>query len=169
MPDKKHFLDNPTEYFHTLHLVFYLMVSVPLVLFCVVYLGRMERGGVTSDFRFEALHALIAGGVALTGGLAYYHYRQRFQHYDSSAPLRQRLRFFHRAVWLKYAWLGIANLLPVLGLYLVGDQFFVGLYAVALILFSLNRPTFKRVTQDLRLGEAERAQLATDQDFRQDA
>ena len=168
MPEKKHFLDNPVEYFHTLHLVFYLMVSVPLILFCGVYLRRMESGGLDSNFQFGGLHLLLTGGVIVAGGMAYYGYRQRFQHYDATVAFRYRLRFFHRAARLKYVWLGVANLLPVVGLYLVGDQFFVGLYAVALILFSLNRPTLRRVVDDLHLSETERHRLTSDQDFERD-
>ncbi len=103
--------------------------------------------------------------MVLSGAMAYRTYRRRFRRYDATVPFRQRLRFFHRAAWVKYLWLGIANLLPVVGLYLTGEQFFVGLYAVALILFSLNRPTLKRVGDDLRLSVAERERLAGNQDF----
>ena len=168
MPEKKHFLDNSTEYFHTLHLVFYLMVSVPLILFCVVYLRRMEAGGLDSSFRFGSSHLLTTGAVVVAGVMAYYRYRQRFRHYDAAATFRHRLRFFHRAAWLKYLWLGTANLLPVVGLYLQGDQYFVGLYAITLILFSLNRPTARRVSDDLLLDETERRRLTSNQDFSPD-
>lgn len=165
MAKKKKFLENSAEYFHTLHLVFYLMVSVPLVLFCFIYLRYMEEGGLNSNFALDGLHAFFTLGVVLVGVIAYRAYRRRFRQYDATAPFRQRLRFFHRAAWLKYLWLGVANLLPVVGLYLTGEQYFVGLYAVALILFSLNRPTLKRVATDLRLSTTEREHLAGDQDF----
>ena len=168
MPEKKHFLDNSAEYFHTLHLVFYVMVSVPLILFCVVYLRWMEQGGLSANLLFNELHIAITLGVILAGGMAYYRYRQRFQYYDPTVSFRRRLRFFHRAAWLKYLWLGFANLLPVVGLYLIGEQFFVGLYAVALVLFSINRPTLRRVVNDLQLNEVERNRLAGDQDFERD-
>ena len=165
MPQKKHFLDNSAEYFHTLHLVFYLMVSVPLILFCIVYLRRMEQGGLDTNIAFGWLHTLITLGIILCGIMAYHTYRQRFRRYDPAASFRHRLRFFHRTAWLKYVWLGITNLLPVIGLYLSGEPFFVALYAVALILFSINRPTINRVTNDLRLSAAERERLSGDQDF----
>lgn len=166
---KQRFLDNSAEYFHTLHLVFYLMVSVPLILFCLVYLRLMEAGGLSEGFAFGAVHAGVLSGMVLSGWLAYASYRKRFSHYNAGQPLRNRLRFFHRAAWLKYAWLGVANLLPVVGLYLTGEQFFVALYALALILFSINRPTLKRVSQDLKLNAAERECLTGDQDLNPDA
>ena len=165
MADKKHFLDNPVEYFHTLHLVFYLAVSLPLILFCTVYLNRMEAGGLDEGISFGWVHGLVIGGMIASGWLAYRTYQQHFLHYDSTASFRDRLRFFHRAAWYKYAWLAVANLLPVVGLYLVNEQFFLALYAIALILFSLNRPTVKRVTHDLALSERERKRLRSDQDF----
>ena len=165
MAEKKKFLENSAEYFHTLHLVYYLMVSVPLILFCVIYLRFMAEGGLTGNFSLDGLHAFFTLGTVLSGTLAYWAYRQRFRHYDATEPFRQRLRFFHRAAWVKYLWLGVANLLPVAGLYLTREQFFVGLYAVALILFSLNRPTLRRVVNDLRLSTAERERLTGNQDF----
>lgn len=165
MAEKKKFLENSAEYFHTLHLVFYLMVSVPLILFCLIYLRYMGQGGLNSNFSLDGLHAFFTVGVVIAGTMAYQAYRRRFRHYDATEPFRQRLRFFHRAAWVKYLWLGVANFLPVLGLYLTGEQFFVGLYAVALILFSLNRPTLRRVVDDLRLSAGERERLAGNQDF----
>ena len=165
MASKKHFLDNPVEYFHTLNLVFYWAVSLPLILFCVVYLNRMEAGGLDEDIHFGWVHAATIVGMIASSWLAYRTYRQQFLRYDVSAPFRDRLRFFHRTVRYKYVWLAVANLLPVAGLYLVSEQFFLALYAIALILFSLNRPTVKRVTHDLALDGAEQAKLKSYDDF----
>ena len=168
MAKQQRYLNNSAEYFHTLHLVFYLAVSIPLLLFIVVYLRYMERGGLAAGFSFGEVHGLVILGMVLGGYLAYTRYRQRFNDYDPHQPFRDRLRFFHRATWLKYAWLVMTNLLPVVGLYLTGEQFFVALYAVALVLFSINRPTLKRVSDDLKLTAAERERLSGDQDLDSD-
>ncbi|MGB3777562.1 MAG: hypothetical protein WA960_04335 [Tunicatimonas sp.] len=165
MAKQQRYLSNSAEYFHTLHLVFYLMVSVPLLLFCWVYLRRMGQGGLAEGFSFGAVHGAVVAGMALSGWLAYTAYRKRFDRYDISQPFRERLRFFHQTAWLKYGWLAVANLLPVVGLYLTGEQFFVALYAVALVLFSINRPTLKRVSTDLKLTTAEQERLAGEQDL----
>ncbi len=169
MAKQQRFLSNSAEYFHTLHLVFYLMVSVPLLLFCGVYLRRMEQGGLAEGFTFGAVHGAVLAGMLLTGWLAYTTYRKRFDRYSPERPFQERLRFFHQAARLKYIWLALANLLPVLGLHLTGEQFFVALYAVALVLFSINRPTFKRVGQDLKLSDREKERLLGDQDLNADA
>ena len=163
MAKQPRFLNNSAEYFHTLHLVFYLMVSVPLLLFCVVYLRRMGQGGLAVGFSFGWVHGVVLSGMLLSGWLAYTTYRGRFVRYESDQPLQARLHFFYQAAWLKYAWLALANLLPVVGLYLTGEQFFVALYAVALVLFSINRPTLKRVGNDLALNESEQKRLEGDQ------
>lgn len=169
MAKQQRFLTNSAEYFHTLHLVFYLMVSIPLLLFCVVYLRGMEQGKMSEGFTFGAAHGAVLLGVLLCGLMAYSSYRKRYSYYDAGQPFRERLRFFHRTAWLKYLWLALANLLPVAGLYLTGEQFFVALYAGALILFSINRPTLKRVGDDLKLTTGERERLAGDQDLDPDA
>ena len=165
MAKQPRFLNNSAEYFHTLHLVFYLMVSVPLLSFCVVYLRRMGQGGLAVGFSFGWVHGAVLLGMLLSGWLAYTTYRKQFVRYDAKQPLQARLHFFHQAAWPKYVWLALANLLPVVGLYLTGEQFFVALYAVALVLFSINRPTLKRVGSDLALSESERKQLEGDQNL----
>ncbi len=165
MAKQQRFLTNSAEYFHTLHLVFYLMVSVPLMLFCWAYLRRMGLGGLAEGFYFGAVHGAVLAGMLLSGWLAYTTYQKRFNKYDPAQPFQERLRFFHLAAWLKYIWLALANLLPVVALYLTGEQFFVALYAVALILFSINRPTLRRVSNDLKLTTAEQQRLAGDQDL----
>ena len=168
MAKQPRFLNNSAEYFHTLHLVFYGMVCVPLLLFCGVYLRRMEGGGLAEGFTFGAVHGAVLAGMLLTGWLAYTTYQKRLDRYNPEQPFQERLRFFHRAAWLKYGWLAVTNLLPVVGLHLTGEQFFVALYAVALVLFSINRPTLKRVRQDLKLNAAEQERLAGDQDLNPD-
>lgn len=165
MAKQQRFLNNSAEYFHTLHLVFYLMVSVPLLLFCVVYLRRMQGGGLAPGFSFGVVQGGVTLGILLCGLMAYHSYKNRFKRYDTEQPLRKRLRFFYQAAWLKYFWLTLANLLPVIGLYATGEQFFVALYAVALVLFSINRPTLKRVSNDLKMTAQERKQMEGDQDL----
>jgi hypothetical protein len=125
----------------------------------------MEAGGLSQEFDFGWVHMVATVGMLLSGWLAYQHYRKRFSSYDTDRPLPHRLRFFHRAAWLKYGWLTLTNLLPVAGLYLTGEQFFVAFYAVALVLFSINRPTLKRVSDDLKLSADEQKRLAGNQDL----
>ncbi len=165
MAQKKHYLDNAVEYFHTLHQAFYLSVSVPLILFCVVYLRLRGAEALKEGINFSGWHLAIIIGMVGGSWWAYRAYRQRFAQYDASAPFRERLRFFHRAAWIKYAWLAAVNLLPVIGLYATGESLFLALYAVALVIFSLNRPTQKRVAQDLRLSDTEEKRLEGDQSF----
>ena len=165
MAQKKHYLDDAVEYFHTLHQAFYLSVSVPLILFCVVYLRLLGAGSLTESINFGIWHGVVIAGMAGGSWWAFRAYRQRYVQYDTQAPFRKRLRFFHRAAWVKYAWLSAVNLLPVIGLYATGEASFLVLYAIALVIFSLNRPTQKRVAKDLRLDDAEEKQLASDQSF----
>lgn len=165
MAKQERYLNNSAEYFHTLHLVFYGMVSVPLLLFCVVYLRRMGSGDLAEGFTFGAVQGAVLVSMILSGLLAYKSYQKRFDRYDAGQPLRDRLRFFYQATWLKYGWLAVTNLLPVVGLYLTGEQFFVALYAVSLLLFSINRPTLKRVSSDLKLAASEQERLTGDQDL----
>ena len=164
MPTQK-FLKNAYEYFQTLNQVFYFVIAVPLVLFCLTYLQWMERGGLSDQVRFTWFHALIVLATAAFLWLAYYLYRKKIRDVAPSEAFQQKLYRFHRSAWTKYLLLAAGNLVPIVGLYLTGEQLFVGLYAIALVIFSVNRPTLRRVIDDLCLNDDEKKRLTDEQDF----
>ena len=165
MPGKKHFLSNAYEYFNTLTMVFYLMVGIPLIFFVILYLQYQESGGlrVTQNWQFIA-HVLIPAATVAAIVFAYRVYKTELNA-RNPRTFKEKLRTFHEVSLYKYGLLGLANFLPVLGMYLAGEQIFAGLYAIALVVFSLNRPTFKRITKDVELSQQEQQWLNSDRDF----
>jgi hypothetical protein len=165
MPRKKHFLSNAYEYFNTLTMVFYLMVGVPLLFFVVLYLQYQEAGGlqVTESWQFLP-HVLIPAATVISIFLAYRVYKNKIFQREPKT-FRKKLRTFHEISLYKYGLLDLANFLPVIGMYLTGEQVFAGLYAVTLVVFSLNRPTHKRISKDMELTQQEQQWLNSDRDF----
>jgi len=165
MPGKKHFLSNAYEYFNTLTMVFYLMVGIPLLFFVVIYLQFQEAGGLqpTQNWNFLA-HVIIPAATVISIVLAYRIYKKQI-HERGPSTFKAKLRTFHEVSIYKYGLLDLSNFLPVLGMYLTGEQIFAGLYAVALVVFSLNRPTLRRISQDMKLSEQEKQWLSSDKNF----
>jgi len=165
MPKKRHFLSNAYEYFNTLTLVFYLMVGIQLLFFVVVYLQYQAAGGLTATENWQLLpHVLLPAATVVSILLAYRVYRNQIEARDPST-FKEKLRTFHECSVYKYGLLDLANFLPVLGMYLTGEQIFAGLYAIALVVFSLNRPTISRITKDMQLTKQEQTWLTSNQDF----
>lgn len=166
MPRKKHFLSNAYEYFNTLTLVFYLMVGIPLMFFVILYLQYQEASGglqVTENWQLIP-HVLIPAATVAIIVLSYRVYKNAISQ-RSPDTFREKLRTFHEVSLYKYGLLSLSNFLPVLGMYLTGEQIFAGLYAVALVVFSLNRPTLTRITKDVSLTQQEQQWLKSDRDF----
>lgn len=168
MFNRKKLLANLSEYLNTLNIIFYLTVGIPLVLFCITYIKYEEQGGLrpTTNENFHVLHhVFIPAFTIITTIYPYLHYRQQLKQKDLQISLTDKLFFLYQLSAKKYFFLFIANMLPVIGLFLTGEQLFAGLYAIALVAFSLNRPTPLRIFRDLKLNKEEQNKLINSQDL----
>lgn len=155
----KKYLQNAHEYFHKLNITFYLLIAGPLVGFCYAYLHYAAEGGLRLTLRFSWVHILLILGTGLCIAFALYWYRQALQQLDTAWSFQQKLQFFYQKSRGLHTLLMLSNALAALGLYLTGEQLFAGVYAIALVAFSLYRPTPRRITRDLRLTKAEEGRL----------
>lgn len=155
--------------FQRLSSLFYLMVGLHLVAFSWVYLNLKFW---TPRYFFQSPEGAVAGHVAIVGltiglaVLAIVRYRQRHQEMAPFAEgkegveaLEKKVQLFYEASLQKYVFLTGATLLVVLGFYLSLNEFYVPLYAIALILFSINQPTAERLGRDMQLKKEEREML----------
>ncbi|WPP49410.1 hypothetical protein [Catalinimonas niigatensis] len=158
-------MSNSYEYFNTLTLVFYLMVGMPLIFFVLIYLQYEEVGGLKPTESIMWLpHIVLPVGVLICLYFAYSLYAKQLRQRQASA-FREKLRAFHEASLYKYGLLSLANFLAIIGMYFMGEQIFAGLYAIALVVFSLNRPTHHRITKDMQLSKEEQQWLRSDKNF----
>jgi hypothetical protein len=165
MASKRHFLSNSYEYFNTLILIYYFMVGVPLLFFVLVFLRYQEAGGLQPTQSMNLIqHVLLPAAAVICLIMPSLQYRKQLKA-ERPGGFKAKLKLFHQLALYRYAWLTVANFLAVVGMYFTGEQVFAGLYAVALVVFSLHRPTANRITRDMKLNEQEKEWLKSDQDF----
>lgn len=167
MFSSKKYLQNAYDYFHILNIVFYILIALPLVGFCYAYLQYEAQGGLLPTEQFSIVHITIILGTGLSLAFAFWWYRRSLQLVDPDWPFQQKLEFFYHRIREKYALFMVANSLGALGLYLTGEQLFAAVYTVALVAFSIHRPTPRRVMDDLQLSKPERNLLVSDQPYGQ--
>ncbi len=168
MSDNKRLLKSSYEYLNRLNLVFYFLIGIPLILFCFIYLGFEQRGGLqntTAGSYNPLLHLLLPLLMTLSLVLAYVNHRRQQKKVVPQAALQHKMLFFYHLSVARYGLLLAASLLPVIGLYLTGEKLFVGLYAVALIAFSVSRPTLRSIIKNLRLNKEQKEKLIHSQDL----
>lgn len=149
--------------------LYYLMVGLPLLAFSWVYLN-LKLWEPVHFFRDAELAVaghvvLIALALALSI-MAFIRYRRYFQEQgpapgklEGPAALEWKVGFFCEASIQKYALLAAATILIVLGFYLSLEEFYVPLYAIMLIVYSVNRPTPESIARDMRMKKEERKAL----------
>ena len=163
----KKYLQNAYDYFHILNIVFYILIALPLVGFCYAYLQYEAQGGLLPTEQFSIVHIAIILGTVLSLAFAFWWYRRSMQQVDNEWPFQQKLQFFYHRIREKYALFMVANSLAALGLYLTGEQLFAAVYTIALIAFSIHRPTPRRVVNDLQLSKSEQNRLISNQPYNQ--
>ena len=67
-----------------------------------------------------------------------------------------KLERYSKIGFVQYILFGLASFVTVLGLYLTGKGWYTGLYVIVLMLMSINRPTLKKISDDLQLKGEER-------------
>ncbi len=168
MSKQKNFLQNPQQYFNTLNLIYYFMVAGPMALFTFFYLRFAQQDIIKNAFPDDPdpliIYVIPLGTIALVV-LAYTLHRRLMAQLDLSLPLLEKLRFFAKKVIVKYAFLEMASFVIVAGFALSQQKFYIVLYVITLVVFSLHRPTQRRVSRELKLNEEEKEKLWREQDF----
>ena len=164
----KKYLQSAYEYFHRLNITYYLLIAGPLVGFCYAYLQHEGAGGLQSTVYLSWLHIVLIVGAALVIFLGYRNYQQALQTVDLDWPFQQKLAFFYYKSRELYGYYMVSNAFAALGMYLTGEQLFAGVYAIVLVVFSLFRPTPRRIIRDLKFTKAEEEKLVGGQDYGED-
>jgi hypothetical protein len=144
------------------------MVAVPLCVFTYFYLNFAQQESIQSAFPEHpdpVITYLIPLGTILFITLSYLVYGNLLKNISTDFSLKDKLNLFAKYATVKYALLEAGSLLMVAGFALSKLKFYIVLYVFTLVVFSLHRPTQRRVSKDLKLNKEEREKLWNDQDF----
>ena len=150
---------NLDEYYIRLNLVFHAILAAPLLLFIYIYLetenGTMEPP-ISEAKNLGFLQLSITLVTAVFVFLAFSWYRTRINQVSPKDVLVEKLERYSKIGLVQYILFGLASFVTVLGLYLTGKGWYTGLYVIVLMLMSINRPTLKKISDDLQLKGEER-------------
>ena len=162
------FLQNPQQYFNALNLIYYFMVAGPLCVFTYFYMNFAQQNSILSSFPEHpdplVIYFIPLGAIFLIT-ISYFVYGNLLKKIGANMSLKDKLSKFARFATVKYLFLEAASFLIVAGFALSHLKFYMVLYVLTLVVFSLHRPTQRRVGKDLKLSKAEREKLWGDQDF----
>ena len=143
---------NRQTYLDRINLIYYALISVPLLLFAIVYLNYYrDKLLIPMNRPLAGGYILIAIGCVVFAGIAYYRYRKKLKMVIGEKLLRDKLNQWHQALLANYWLMGVLSLVAVAAFYTSKSQVFVACYALLLFLVSLLRPTQQRLTRELKL------------------
>ena len=143
---------NRQTYLDRINLVYYALISVPILLFAIVYLNYYrDKLLIPMDKPLAAGYILIAIGCVIFAAVGYYQYREKLKRLIEEKLLRDKLNQWYQALLGNYWLMGVLSSVAVVALYTSKSQVFVACYALLLFLVSLLRPTQQRLIRELRL------------------
>jgi hypothetical protein len=148
------------DYFYSLNII-HLGLTLGQILFAVVVYfllasGQRSAGDEQMNETFQLIVPfLIIGGV--TGGMLLA--RNRLESIRAKKDLKEKMIDYRSTLMLKYALWEAPSLVSIIGYLMTGNLFYLGLSAVVIGLFLLNRPTRDRAATELELSPSERAAI----------
>lgn len=150
---------SPEDFHNKLGFIFHAMLALPLAVFVYLFLEIRHRDlepVIIQESLIDVLRYLlpIAAAGIVAGG--YYWFKKQLSIVNEQKALQERLSLYFKNSILFYAFIELASVILVGGLYLTTSAIFIIGYVLLLFLMSLNRPTPQKYVSDIRLSKAER-------------
>ena len=149
---------NAEDYHNRIYLLFNGFIAVSLLPFG--YLLLQQTALPAAPTLTGAAYWLVLAALMPAGALLIYAGRRQFNHrlrQCSKLPqLRDKLNHYMRISIRKYAYALLSGLVYVVGLFITQSPLFILAYVIALILWSIKRPTLEVIAKDLKLSKQDR-------------
>ena len=149
----------PQNYTDRLNTIFYASIGLPMVLFCWVYLPRMEILSWDQPHSVALpLWLLYIIGMVVVVGVFWYVFKLRAQlkTVPAETDIERKFSFFADQ-WKKgYLVTAVGCVIAALLLLMLQHTFFVVVYALLLFFISLYRPSPNRWEKDMNWSEEQR-------------
>ena len=156
---------NWSEFYQKINLVFNAIIAFSLLPFGWVYL-ELERG-VKRPPLLEGTGLMVLSGaffvlIVLLLWRADKTYKRDLPAISRALPLGEKLMAYYQLQVRKFIWFEGAAVLALIITFVSKNFLFVLVYIFILFLFSLGRPKYDRVVEQLRLTKDEQKLLETD-------
>lgn len=144
------------EILNPLQILFFTLISLPLVLFFIVYLmyksGSLLPTAEAPAQPVLAVIAIVGFGCLILGQLVYMKRKKAFR---APVSLRIRLELLYRARVQKYLIQEVGVVVSVMAYVITGEASMQALYLGTLIIMGLSNPTIFNIMNDLKLNKEE--------------
>lgn len=159
--------NNTKEYLRGLINLAYMHVGLPLLLFAWIYLE--STSGQLSGYLGKVMSLVVFFFCLLITFVSVYIGQQYFNRSIKLAKqqttLREKLAVYRQAVSTKFFSFSIPSLLVAIGLFLTDNDLFAILFAILIVLFSINNPSARKIAKELGLKDPEREIVLKGIDF----
>ena len=149
---------NSKSYIQKIQTIAYLCLGIPLLFFIYLYLessvGRLEEKIQTSYHPYALIPIVIFCSLLILWGMI--KYRFFINQSLSRSELREKLKIYEHANVYRFVSYGISTSLISIGFYLTDAQPFAALFAIMIVLFSINNPSSRKIITELKLNKSEK-------------
>lgn len=143
------------RFYNRLNLWFNGTVAFSIIPFGLIFLdtqSEFPEPPLISGLLVRFLQGVI---VTVCGGLIWFglHYAKKQLASLTEDTIDDRLVSYLAIRVRAFLILELGAVLAVIGFYLTKDQLFTGVYLVIMFVFSLSRPTFEKVANDIRVSQ----------------
>lgn len=149
------------EYFTILTVIHSALLTGQTAFAAVAYY-LVSSGQFVTNGELKSVFQIVASVLVLGGILAGYLLgKNQLQVIRSKSKLLEKLVAYRSMMIIKWALLEMPSLFAIVSFLLTGSSFFLGLMAVILVIFFMNRPSAYSVAADLELSPHEKQILET--------
>lgn len=162
---------NWSEFYQRISFLFNAIIAFTLLPFGWVYLELVEEESKEAIIGGDLLwvfNALFLSGVAIVLYLAQQQFVRSMKSLSKSQSIRSKLKAYYTFSIRKYVFNEFAAILALVATYLSQQILFAIVYIFILFIFSLSRPKFDRVVQQLSLSKEEEEILAKSDELPED-
>lgn len=152
-------IKSPEEFHNKLGFIFHALLALPLAVFVYLFLEIRHRNlqpALNNDSYMSLLTIVLPIIATVAVGVGYYLYRQDQKVVNAQQRLQDKLSVYYEISVKFYAFIAVAAVLVVIGLYLTISPIFTVAYVLLLFLMSLNRPSIRKYVRDIKLTKEEK-------------
>ncbi len=150
------------DFHHRINLVYHGIIALSLFPFAFIFLNIDSGVSKTPLIASTWLAVLHIGTIPLITGsffMVWRHSEKNLSRINENSDIRKRIISYFKFQTRRYLLLELGAIICLLGMWLSLNYLYIILYLIALVQFSLLRPSQDKVIRDLKFTKEERERL----------